>query len=95
MAITPEILLPQIKRHLKNTGTADDAEIIYWIATAVEYLQKFKSKTLVDVVTDANTQVALTFNDKSLIRSFVQKEIHGIDLSQDIANKIEQVREGK
>lgn len=91
-------LLPEIKRQLGVSATAnaeDDATLTNLIDEALDFLQDFKGKTLVDEVTDPATQTLLRPLDRRFIRTYVKIEWDGTALQDALASIIENIREGK
>lgn len=79
MAITASNWLNRIKTELRVSHDDDDARITLLIAEACDYLQRFKCETLVDAVTDPETQASLTTTDIRVIALYVGLQFDGPD----------------
>lgn len=69
--LTAAAYLAQIKGEIRVTTIADDARITRLITEAFTQLQAFKAKTLVDVVTDEDTEAVPTDIDLRFVAVYV------------------------
>ena len=60
MAIDGRKLVPRIKAELRISGNVDDPRLALLAEEAVEDLQQFLDRTIVEIVTDTATQTTLT-----------------------------------
>jgi hypothetical protein len=94
MPVDSKKLLNRVKTELRIVGTIDDARLCHLIDEAVYSLQTFKRKTLVDTVTDATAQAALSPLDIRYVILYVAIQYDGSDgLDAALAAVLEQVRE--
>lgn len=97
MPINASALIDKVKRELRITITDDDDRLEELVSEAVEQLQKFKCKTLVDVVTDEATQTTLSLLDKRFIVIYVALQYDSGDNAarwdDALSNVVEQVRD--
>ena len=92
--IDARTLVPRIKSELRITGNADDPRIALLAGEAVYSLQKFKCKTLVEVVNDPSIEVALSPLDLRYVVIYVGLQYDQNDkLNDALGSVLEMVRE--
>jgi hypothetical protein len=87
------ILIADIKAELRVDGTADDTRLTDLRDEAIYDLQQYSTLTLVETVTDATTERALTPLDKRYVYQYLHVHYDGRQDMEDAMNAtLEKIR---